>query len=294
MTLSVSDLLSNLNDQVVNSAKLMGRSKHRQNIFCAIYRGQKQEKSVQEIMAATGLSQIRVLNEGKKLGPLLEKVRGGFKKKRDLAPHYQKILRLARNPKQLASMPTKVAPRVRAGSLRVTLSIPKAGGRANHMTIEDIDSFSKAARKANNIGSVREDSIKKAFATIFGDRGSFKDWGGEKSDLYTTKGRVRGKRRAMAIAFKGRGTRGKLVPSKMGKNGDQIGRLFDEPAEVFLVVYCGQIDSSVVSQMHAFAIAKRAFNNHETYYGVIDDDDLARVAAGYPGEFGLRKRAGDQ
>src|ERR1700681_505874 len=105
MTLSVSDLLSNLNDQVVNSARLMGRSKHRQSIFDAVYRGQKQEKSVQEIMATTGLSQIRVLNEGKRLGPLLEKVRGGFRKKRELAPHYKKILTLARNSKKLADVP---------------------------------------------------------------------------------------------------------------------------------------------------------------------------------------------
>src|ERR1700733_12438864 len=176
MTLSVSDLLSNLNDQVVNSARLMGRSRDRQNIFHAVYKGQKQEKSVQEIMASTGLSQIRVLNEGRKLGPLLEKVRGGFRKKRDLAPHYKKILRLARSPKQLASVPTKVSPRFQTGALRVTLSIPKAGGRAQHITIEDIDSFSRAAKKANKIGSVREDSIKEAFATIFGDTGSFKDW----------------------------------------------------------------------------------------------------------------------
>jgi hypothetical protein len=74
----------------------------------------------------------------------------------------------------------------------------------------------------------------------------------------------------------------------MGKNGDQIGRLFDEPAEVFLIVYCGQIDSSVVSQMQAFAIAKKALTGQRVYYGVIDADDLGRIAAGYPKEFKLR------
>jgi hypothetical protein len=288
MTLSVSDLLSNLNDQVVNSARLMGRSKHRQSIFDAVYRGQKQQKSVREIMATTGLSQIRVLNEGKRLGHLLEKVRGGFRKKKELAPHYKKILMLARNPKKLVDVPTKVSPKIKTGHLRVTISIPKTGGKAHHITIEDIDSFSKATKRAKKLGPVREDVIKTAFAKIFGEGGKFKDWGGEKSDLYTTKSRVRGKRRPMAIAFKGRGTGGKLVPAKMGKNGDQIGRLFDEPAEVFLVVYCGQIDSSIVSQMHAFAIAKKAFNNQETFYGIIDDDDLGRIAAGYSREFTFR------
>jgi hypothetical protein len=54
-------------------------------------------------------------------------------------------------------------------------------------------------------------------------------------------------------------------------------------------VYNGQVESSLVSQMHAFAVAKRAFNGRRTYYGVIDGDDLARIAAGYPNEFGRQE-----
>lgn len=287
-TVPVSDLLSNLNDQVVNSAKLMTKSPQRQHIFEAVYKGQKQEKTVQEIMRVTGLSQIRVLNEGKKLGPVLEKVRGAFRKKKELATHYKKILALARSPKKLAAVPTKVSPHIKTGPVKVTISLPKTAGKTHHITIEEIDSFAKAKKNAKKLGRMPEARIKKAFARIFGDQGTFTDWGGEKSDLYTTKCRVKGTRRAIAIAFKGHGTGGKLVPSKMGKNGDQIGRLFDEPAEVFLVVYCGQIDSSIVSQMHAFAVAKKAFNGNQTYYGVIDDDDLGRIAAGYPNEFRRR------
>jgi hypothetical protein len=45
-TLSVSDFLSNLNEQVVNSARLMAGANQRQSIFEAIYKGQKQEKTV--------------------------------------------------------------------------------------------------------------------------------------------------------------------------------------------------------------------------------------------------------
>lgn len=285
MALSVSDLLSNLSDQVVNGARLVGRSAGRQSIFEAVYRGQKQEKSVQEIMKATGLSQIRVLNEGKKLGPVLEKVKGGFRKRKELATHYKKILFLARNRKKLEEVPTKVSPRSQPSRLKVTIRMPPSAGKASQITIEDIDSFARARKQANKLKPVPEELIKKAFARIFGEGGDFKDWGGEKSDLFTTKSRVKGKRRPVAIAFKGRGTGGKLVPAKMGKNGDQIGRLFDEPAEVFVVAYCGQIDSSILSQMQAFAIAKKSFNNHTTYYGAIDDDDLGRIAAGYPKEF---------
>jgi hypothetical protein len=285
-TLPVSDLLSNLNDQVVNSARLMAGAKQRQSIFEAIYKGQRQEKSVHEIMALTGLTQIRVLNEGKRLGPLVEKVRGGFRKKRDLAPHYRKILSLARDKDKLNRVPTKVAPKIAGAGLRVRVEFPVAAAKAVPITVEDIDSFSKAKRRVSKrSGSMREEMIKNAFARIFGDSRISKDWGGEKSDFYTTKCRVKAARRATAIAFKGGGTAGKLVPAKMGKNGDQIDRLFDEPAEVFLVVYCGQIEPSIVGQMQAFAIAKKALNGQRVYFGVIDADDLGRIAAGYPEEF---------
>lgn len=282
-TTSVTDFLSNLHDQLVNSARLMIRAPQRQSIFEAIYHGQKQEKTVQEIMMITGLSQIRVLNEGKKLGPLVEKVRGGFRKKKELAPHYKKILSLARNRKKLEKVPTKVRPASRTDSLRITVNYPKSeAGKATHITIEDINSFSRAKTTPSNIGIIAEEKIKAGFQKVIGERGTFKDWGGERSDLFSSKLRVNGRRRATAIAFKGKGTKGKLVPKKMGANGDQVNRLFDEPAEVFLIVYCGQIDSSVVSQMEAFAVAKKAIHGRQVYFGVIDADDLGRIAAGYP------------
>jgi hypothetical protein len=281
--ISVSDILSNLNDQLVNAANLMSGSKPRRSIFEAIYKGQKQEKSVQHIMKVTGLTQIRVLNEAKKLGPLVEKVRNGFRKRKELASHYKKILYYARHKRKRESVPTKVSPKIKLGrNPPVRITFAPAAAKAIPITIEDIDSFSAAKKNAKKFGRTREDLIKKAFARIVGEGGTFKDWGGEKSDLYTNKFRVKGARRAVAIAFKGRGTAGKLVPAKMGTNGDQIGRLFDEPAEVFLVVYCGQIESSIVSQMQAFAIAKKALGGQKAYFGVVDEDDLGRIAAGYP------------
>jgi len=286
-TVPVSDLLSNLNDQVANGAALMKRSKPRQDIFRAIYKGQRQEKTVREVMNETGLTQIRVLNEAKKLGPLVEKVSNGFRKRKELASHYKKILWYARNPKKLAAVLTKVSPKVSVNATQVKVSFTPAAGKAIPITIADIDSFVKAKIGTKRLGPVREDLIKKGFARVVGEGGTFKDWGGEKSDLYTNKFRVKGARRAVAVAFKGKGTKGRLVPAKMGKNGDQIGRLFDEPAEVFLVAYCGQIDSAIVSQMHAFAIAKKAMNGQRVYFGVIDADDLGAIAAGYPEQFKL-------
>lgn len=202
-----------------------------------------------------------------------------------MAPLYRRILSLARDRGKLNRVPTKVSPRADRAGLTVNVSFVAAASNAVYITIDDIDSFSAAKRKAAPLGATREELIKNAFARVAGDCGKFKDWGGEKSDLYTNKHRVRGSRRPVAIAFKGRGTKGRLVPAKMGANGDQIDRLFDETAEAFLIVYCGQIASSIVSQMKAFAIAKKALAGQRAYFGVIDADDLGRIAAGYPNQF---------
>jgi hypothetical protein len=168
----------------------------------------------------------------------------------------------------------------------VSVSFAASARKALPITIDDIDSFSRAKKQLpRKLQTIREDVIKKGFASIIGEGGVFKDWGGEKSDLYSNKFKIKRVRMAVAVAFKGKATTGKLVPAKMGKNGDQIDRLFDEPAEAFLVVYNGQIDPAIVSQMHAFAIAKKALNGQKVFFGVVDGDDLAKIISAYPGAF---------
>jgi hypothetical protein len=119
---------------------------------------------------------------------------------------------------------------------------------------------------------------------VIGETYDFKDWGGEKNDLYTNKLLFRGKRYHAAFALKGKATAGPLTPKKMGKNGDQLGRLFTSEAQVFFVVYHSKIDESVVQQMSAYAVA-RALSGARIYYGLIDGNDLARLIAAYPKEF---------
>lgn len=279
----VSDLLSNFNDQIAHAAKLIGRSKVRQAIFEFVYRNKRQIKTIPEISKAIGKSQAHVLKEGGKMaGLVLEKIPGGYKKHKQFAPYYKKILALARNKEKLERFPTKISPKINANTLEVKITFPRSARNAIFITIDDLDSFSRARNQSLGARSVAisEMKTKRAFQEIIGERGSFKDWGGEKSDLYTTHIRLKGKRVSAAIAFKGKGTRGKLVPSKMGKNGDQINRLFEEPAQLFIVVYGGQIDSSVISQMMAFAIGK-AMNGQKIYYGVIDGSDLVKVISAY-------------
>jgi len=229
---------------------------------------------------------MHVLVEGGKMaGLLIEKVSGGYKKKKEFATRYKTILAMAKNKKKLERLPTKTSPKANSKAPKVTVSFPSSAQKAKFITIDQIDSFSKiGSQSKSGMDSLREQKIKQAFAKIIGESGSFKDWGGEKSDLYSTRTRLGGKRVATAIAFKGKGTSGKLVPSKMGKNGDQIGRLFEEPAELFLVVYGGQIEPSIISQMQAYAMGK-AMSGRRVLYGVIDGSDLGRLAAAYPKYF---------
>ena len=125
---------------------------------------------------------------------------------------------------------------------------------------------------------------------MIGETYEFKDWGGEKNDLYTTKLVFRGKRHAAAFALKGKATTGPLTPRKMGKNGDQLGRLFTSEAQVYFVEYHSKIDEAVVQQMSAYAVA-RALSGARIYYGLIDGDDLARLVTAYPKQFAASTRA---
>jgi len=283
--LAVSDLLSNWNDQLATAARILGRSKHRQAIFSTVYHGNKQKKTIREIMKATDLSQTHVLKEGGKMdGLLLEKIPNGYKKKKEFATRYKAILALANNKKKLDRLPTKTSPR-NGNAAKITVSFPRVGQNAKFISIDDIDSFRAARNEAPKpMKPIPEKRLKGAFAKIIGEAGKFKDWGGEKSDLYSTRVRIGARRVRAAIAFKGKATRGKLVPGKMGKNGDQINRLFDEPAEVYLVVYVGQIDSSIISQMQAFAIGN-AMNGRKVFYGIVDASDVSRLASAYPQYF---------
>jgi hypothetical protein len=130
-----------------------------------------------------------------------------------------------------------------------------------------------------------EARFKCGIKNILGEGGRFNDWGGERSDLSTDKVRVAGIRMRTAFAFKGFGTSGILTPKKMGKNADQIQRLFKCPASVFFVQYWGQIDDSVVDQMAEFAKAKSVSDGELVRYGIIDGDDSNRLIRAYPRAF---------
>src|SRR5207302_9788750 len=94
------------NDQQANAAKVLGRSAHRRAIFEAIYDGKQRVKTQEEIREATGLSRMRILQEGRRLIAnhlvISDKVDGriAFRKDPFCADHKGTILRLATDKKK--------------------------------------------------------------------------------------------------------------------------------------------------------------------------------------------------
>jgi hypothetical protein len=74
----------------------------------------------------------------------------------------------------------------------------------------------------------------------------------------------------------------------MGKNGDQIQRLYIEDADVFLLQYGGQTAPSVIQQMAAYAQNKSLATGRLIRYGTLDGGDSARLVAAYPTAFGKK------
>lgn len=295
MPVSVSDARSNPNDQIAHAANVLKRSERLRAVFKSVCGGGKKPKSVAQLMKATGYNQVAVLQLGGKLADqqLVHKVRAGgetlYEKDRFYAANRQKIIRLSTNPAKLKKLPTKYAPTGVSRGSPIRVSVTGAKIQIKEVTCDDFDQFSKVKKvKTATTRSISEKAFKKGITKLIGDTGSFVDWGGEPNDLYTSKLRHKGQRRAIAFAFKGPGTSGVLTPKKLGKNGDRIQRLFLSPAEIFVVQYHSQIGQSVIEQMKAFATLNSVREGKRIWYGIIDGDDTNRLLAAYPRQFGLK------
>jgi hypothetical protein len=298
MATAVADRSSNKNEQIVHAAEVIGRSKHRAAVFRAIYTKKSKSKSVEQLMNSTGLSRMRVLQVGLALSSndlVVQKKNGSttYEKVAFIGWYRDKILQLASNPKARQAVPTKRNPS-RNNEVRIALDVrlPKRKVRARHITIDDIDSFSRVRAIPHDLAHVKipETTFKDGVGKILGEKGSFKDWGGELRDLSSTRLVLKGRRRAAAFAFKGPGKSGSLTPAKMGKNGDQIQRLTKCPAEIFVVQYWAEISDGVLEQLEKLIQLKAYFEDRELAYCIIDGQDSARIIRAYPACFPSRFR----
>lgn len=160
--------------------------------------------------------------------------------------------------------------------------------RCKRIYVDDIDSF-KEVRKIDPSQvkdlvplDLKEQYIKESLAEIIGEAFIQKDWGGEWSDLFTTRIILGRKRVSAAFLLKGRGLRkSKLTIADCGKNGDQIVRLVKQPAALFIVQYVGEIDPMVLEFLEAMVEKESRKSNRILYYCLMDGIDTARVLLAY-------------
>lgn len=283
------------NDHLRNAANSIGKSQQRLEVFLAICKTKKKEKSVSWIKSHTTLkNNKRVLEEAKKLVndeiiiQLDQKVDGetGYAKIDFFCKHKSDILKLIKNKKFRDQFPTKINPIIKSSHPIITINqkLIQKVAKAKVISIQDIDEFSKI-KKMNPMGydlEKKEDDIKKLFKKIAGEKGKFTDSPIEKNDLLTYL-TLNGKRTLVAFAFKGKSKKKikKLRPMDMGKNGDQVERLFSSPAEVFFVQFVGQFHELMLSTMEQHALLKSYYTGKIIYYGIIDGNDTSRIFAKY-------------
>jgi len=292
MAIDVSDVRSNPQDQIYHAAKVLGRSKDRKQVFMAIYKGKRKVKTVSEIVSLTKLKKVRVLQEANILAGnyIIKKTKFkgnlAYEKDQFYNQNKKKILTLAENKSKLKTFPTKIHPQIETKV--VMTHFPQKIVNISQITIDDIDTFSQV----RNIVDINkkdipylEEKIKEGFKALLGEEGNFTDWGGEKNDLFSTRLKINGKRVVAVFGFKGKGTKGVLTPKKMGKNADQIQRLFQSNADCYIIQYWGQISESILEQMKSFAIAKSVTERKKIIFGVIDGRDTRRLILAYPEYF---------
>lgn len=142
--------------------------------------------------------------------------------------------------------------------------------------IKDEDIPSRAQLKV--LRSIPEEDIKRALAGLVGEPSVPKDWGGERSDLFSSRVTVGGRRLSTAFLFKGPG--GGFEPMTfrhLGKNGDQVDRLFTEPADLLVLQHCHEVRAAVRGMMRAYA---NQLGNPRRYC-IIDGYDTVKILRAY-------------
>lgn len=152
----------------------------------------------------------------------------------------------------------------------------------NFQKIRNVDSKSvDSFLGENGYLNISEDEVQNALGKILDEKFHKKDWGGEYNDLYTSNIRLEGFRRATAFLLKGNGLKNKTMEIKhCGKNGDQLIRLFESPAELFIVQFVGNISEAIVKDIEGKVEQARA-RGKEAYYCIVNGADTARLLYAY-------------
>lgn len=154
------------------------------------------------------------------------------------------------------------------------------------IALEEIDSFEKitsvSEADVNDMFPLLllEADVKRALCNIVGTPYLRPDWGGESCDLFCS---LRFRRQSVPAAFilKGKSYARKILQiSDLGKNGDQVVRMFSMPAKIFVVQSNGAIDGAVYNHIQA-QVAEKIMTSQPVYYVVMDGVQTARLLRAY-------------
>lgn len=101
--------------------------------------------------------------------------------------------------------------------------------------------------------NVSEVGFKRALTRILGEKAN-RDWGGETSDHFTSNLHLDRRRLNAAFLLKGPARYRPMTVAHLGKNGDQILRLAQEPADVLIVQHCHDITPAVRTLLRALVV----------------------------------------
>jgi hypothetical protein len=162
---------------------------------------------------------------------------------------------------------------------------------ASRLYVEDIDSFAKVRDvnpdavahllRQGNFLDVSEEAVQVALEKILNEPFHKRDWGGEYNDLYTSNVVVNGARRATAFLLKGNGLRvNNLEIKNCGRNGDQLIRLFESPADLFVVQYVGNVSEAVIKDV-AGKVEQLKAAGKSVAFCIMNGLDTARLLHAY-------------
>lgn len=129
------------------------------------------------------------------------------------------------------------------------------------------------SNELKKLQGILESEVKSAFAEILGEPFVPKDSPSETSDLQTTQLLLEGEQVSAVFAFKGRGVPRPLTVANSSKHGDQIAKLFAEPAELVIFQHCDKVTSHFRATMRAFATRIDRLRP----FMIIDGNDTVRV-----------------
>jgi hypothetical protein len=291
---TVSNPSADADEKIERAARVLRASKQNLEVFKAVYGNSARFKTIDQIKRLVANANTNTYKAANRLygEDIVEKRTRGhevaYGKKDFYTIHRDRILRLVKNPGRLKAYPTKRKVRINS-SPKIHYAF-QSKPKVRQIYVDDIDSFSRARGKrpvsARAVQQLSERAINAGICKIL-NQNDKKDWGGERNDIYSNKVVFNGSRKSGAFALKGKAVKSKLVPGKMGKNGDQIQRLFEATADIYFVVHNREIDERIVDLMQVHALGKSIAQGRRVYFCIVDGDDLARLVCAYPTQFGL-------